>query len=123
MSEHSLCVYLADTQLGERVSVFVVLTLDQVSTGCCLVIAVLGLGLILKTAPSGNIDCTEFDEGLLELHNTPSPTGRSSAQVLYGRTFRSYKALEIGAVEWWPSICVEAEEDADQLHGSTCRTS
>lgn len=45
--------------------------------------------LILKVAPSGNIDCEEFDRGLLELRNTPNFTGRSPAQVLYGHPLRS----------------------------------
>lgn len=45
--------------------------------------------LILKTAPDGNIDREEFDRGLLELRNTPTPAGRSPAQVLYGRPLRS----------------------------------
>ncbi|XP_068221433.1 uncharacterized protein [Palaemon carinicauda] len=37
--------------------------------------------LILKTAPSGNIDCEEFDRRLLELCNTPNITGCSPAQI------------------------------------------
>ena len=45
--------------------------------------------LILKTAPSGNIDCEEFDRGLLELRNTPNITGRSPSQILYGHPLRS----------------------------------
>ncbi|XP_068215860.1 uncharacterized protein [Palaemon carinicauda] len=45
--------------------------------------------LILKTAPSGNVDCEEFDGGLLELRNTPNFTGRSPAQILYGRPLRT----------------------------------
>lgn len=45
--------------------------------------------LILKTAPSGNIECEEFDRGLLELRNTPNPSGRSPAQILYGHPLRS----------------------------------
>lgn len=45
--------------------------------------------LILKTAPSGNIDCEEFARGLLELRNTPTFTGRSPAQFLYGHPLRS----------------------------------
>lgn len=44
---------------------------------------------IQKVAPSGNIDCEAFDRGLLELRNTPNQTGRSPAQVLYGRPLRS----------------------------------
>ncbi|XP_037774030.1 uncharacterized protein LOC119570301 [Penaeus monodon] len=36
--------------------------------------------LILKTAPSGNIDTKEFDRGLLELRNTPTASGRSPAR-------------------------------------------
>lgn len=45
--------------------------------------------LILKTAPSGNIDCEDFDRGLLELRNTPTPAGRSPAQILYGHPLRT----------------------------------
>lgn len=45
--------------------------------------------LIMKVAPSGNIDCEEFDRGLLELRNTPNFTGRSPAQILFGRPLRS----------------------------------
>ena len=45
--------------------------------------------LIHTTAPSGNINCEEFDRGLLELRNTPNFTGRSPAQILYGHPLRS----------------------------------
>ncbi|XP_037800548.1 uncharacterized protein LOC119595492, partial [Penaeus monodon] len=45
--------------------------------------------LIMKTAPNRNIDCEEFDRGLLELRNTPNFTGRSPAQILFGMPFRS----------------------------------
>ena len=45
--------------------------------------------LILKTAPSGDIDCEDFSRGLLELRNTPNTSGRSPAQILYGRPLRS----------------------------------
>ena len=45
--------------------------------------------LILKTAPNGNIDVESFDRGLLELRNSPNHTGRSPAQVLFGRNLRS----------------------------------
>ncbi|XP_064091670.1 uncharacterized protein LOC135205251 [Macrobrachium nipponense] len=45
--------------------------------------------LIIKTAPSGNIDCEAFDRGLLELRNTPNPAGRSPAQILYGHPLRT----------------------------------
>ncbi|XP_045119414.1 uncharacterized protein K02A2.6-like [Portunus trituberculatus] len=44
---------------------------------------------IQMVAPSGNIDCEAFDRGLLKLRNTPNKTGRSPAQVLYGRPLRS----------------------------------
>ncbi|XP_068243688.1 uncharacterized protein [Palaemon carinicauda] len=44
--------------------------------------------LILKTASSGKINCGDFDHGLLEVRNTPNFTGRSPAQVLYGRPLR-----------------------------------
>ncbi|KAG0725797.1 hypothetical protein GWK47_004545 [Chionoecetes opilio] len=45
--------------------------------------------LILKTAPSGNIDREDFDRGLLELRNTPNFTGRSPAMTLDGHPLRS----------------------------------
>ncbi|XP_064096382.1 uncharacterized protein LOC135208177 [Macrobrachium nipponense] len=45
--------------------------------------------LIIKTAPSGNIDCEAFDRGLLELWNTPNPAGHSPAQILYGHPLRT----------------------------------
>ncbi|XP_066938952.1 uncharacterized protein [Macrobrachium rosenbergii] len=45
--------------------------------------------LILRIAPSGNIDCEDFDHGLLELQNTPNFTGRSPAQILYGHPLHS----------------------------------
>ncbi|XP_076049705.1 uncharacterized protein LOC143030441 [Oratosquilla oratoria] len=45
--------------------------------------------LILKTTPTSNFECEEFDRGLLELRNTPSPTGRSPAQSMYGRPLRT----------------------------------
>ena len=45
--------------------------------------------LILKTAPSGNLDVEDFDRGLLELRNSPNHTGRSPAQILYGHPLRS----------------------------------
>ncbi len=44
---------------------------------------------LLKTAPSGDIDNEDFDQGLMELRNTPDSTGRSPAQVLYGRPLRT----------------------------------
>nr|XP_027211599.1 uncharacterized protein LOC113804887 [Penaeus vannamei] len=46
--------------------------------------------LIMKTAPSGNIDNEDFDRGLLELRNIPNATGRSPAQILYGRPLCPY---------------------------------
>jgi len=58
--------------------------------------------LMLKVAPSGNIDCEAFDRGLLELRNTPNHTGRSPAQILYGRPLRSCIPTHAKAVtdEW-----------------------
>ncbi|XP_063886394.1 uncharacterized protein LOC135114421 [Scylla paramamosain] len=58
--------------------------------------------LILKVAPSGDIDCEEFDRGLLELRNTPNFTGRSPAQVLYGHPLRSCVPahLDSFSMEW-----------------------
>lgn len=67
--------------------------------------------LILKTAPTGNIDCEEFDRGLLELRNTPTPAGRSPAQVLYGRPLRTCVPAhpESFSQDWQASI-----EDCDR---------
>ena len=45
--------------------------------------------LIMKVAPTGNIDCEDFDRGLLEVRNTPNHSGRSPAQVLYGHPLRT----------------------------------
>ena len=45
--------------------------------------------LILKVAPTGDIDCEAFDRGLLELRNTPTPAGLSPAQILYGHPLRT----------------------------------
>ena len=58
--------------------------------------------LILKTSPSGNIDCEDFARGLLELRNTPNFTGRSPAQILYGHPLRSCVPAhpQSFAVEW-----------------------
>ena len=65
--------------------------------------------LILKTAPSSNIDREEFDRGLLELRNTPNFTGRSPAQILYGRLLRFYVPAhpESFSKEWqaWMKDC------------------
>ncbi|XP_050710137.1 uncharacterized protein LOC126994907 [Eriocheir sinensis] len=45
--------------------------------------------LIMKVAPTGNIDCEDFDRGLLEVRNTPNRSGRSPAQILYGHPLRT----------------------------------
>ncbi|XP_042879208.1 uncharacterized protein LOC122257780 [Penaeus japonicus] len=45
--------------------------------------------LILKTAPTGNIDNEAFGRGLLELRNTPNFTRRSPAQILFGHSLCS----------------------------------
>ena len=45
--------------------------------------------LIMKVAPTGNIDSEDFDRGLLEVRNTPNHSGRSPAQVLYGHPLRT----------------------------------
>lgn len=45
--------------------------------------------LILNSVPMVNIDCEEFDRGLLELLITLTPAGRSPAQILYSRRLHS----------------------------------
>ena len=45
--------------------------------------------LIMKVAPPGSIDCEAYARGLLDVQNEPDYTGRSPAQILYGRPLRS----------------------------------
>lgn len=45
--------------------------------------------LIIKMAPTGNLECEKIDRGLLELHNNHTPAGHAPAQVLYGRTLHT----------------------------------
>ncbi|XP_069985567.1 uncharacterized protein [Penaeus vannamei] len=67
--------------------------------------------LIMKTAPSGNIDNEDFDRGLLELRNIPNATGRSPAQIFYGRPLRScVPAHPESFLEEWQ----EKSEDCDR---------
>lgn len=67
--------------------------------------------LILKTAPSGNTDTEDFDRALLELRNTPTATGRSPAQVLYGHPLRScVPAHPASFIKEWQ----ERDEDVDR---------
>lgn len=44
---------------------------------------------IAKVGLSDDRDDETFDRGLLELHSTPCPDGRSPAPVLYGHPLRS----------------------------------
>ncbi|XP_068240915.1 uncharacterized protein [Palaemon carinicauda] len=46
--------------------------------------------LNMKTAWFGNIDCEDFDHGLLELRNTPNSTGRCPTQILNDRPVGSF---------------------------------
>ena len=45
--------------------------------------------LVLKCAPSGDLNSEVFLQGLLELRNTPDATGLSPAQVVFGHQLRS----------------------------------
>ena len=45
--------------------------------------------LLRKTAPDGDINTAEFQQGLLKLRNTPDASGRSPAQTLFGYQLRS----------------------------------
>ena len=45
--------------------------------------------LISKVAPTGNVRCGDFDRGLIELRNTPNPTGRSPARILFCHSLRT----------------------------------
>ena len=69
--------------------------------------------LIQKTAPSGNINCEDFDRGLLELRNTPNFTGRSPAQILFGTPLRSCVPAHASAfAEEWHSKAEECDRRA-----------
>ena len=71
--------------------------------------------LIMKVAPSGNIDCKEFDRALFELRNTPTHTGRSTAQVLYGRPLRSCVPAHASSFqEQWQARTEECDRRAAQ---------
>ncbi|XP_076069796.1 uncharacterized protein LOC143041674 [Oratosquilla oratoria] len=77
--------------------------------------------LILKTASTGNIYCEEFDRGLLELRNTPSPAGHSPAQILYGRPLRTcFPAHPDSFSEDWQARSEECDRraaaQANQVH-------
>ena len=45
--------------------------------------------LILKTTTSGNLNCDEYHQGLLEYRNTPRENGLSPAQIVFGHPLRS----------------------------------
>ena len=79
--------------------------------------------LIMKVAPSGNLDCEAFDRGLLELRNTPNHTGRSPSQVLYGHPLRSCVPAHAKAFqEQWQSRAESCDRRAaTRLHDATTR--
>ena len=77
--------------------------------------------LIIKTVPTGNIDCKEFDRGLLELRNTSTPTSRSPAQVLYGQSPRTcVPAHPASFLQEWQARTEDCDRRAaaraDQVH-------
>ena len=75
--------------------------------------------LILSTAPSGNLDNEAFDQGLMEIRNTPSYTGRSPAQVLFGRPLRTcVPAHPDSFKDEWQSLA----EDCDRRAASRAAT-
>ena len=63
-------------------------------------------GLILKAAPSGQLDDEAFQHGLLEWRNTPGSDGRSPAQLVFGRPMRTLVPAHRSAfaAEWQESM-------------------
>ncbi len=45
--------------------------------------------LVIKVAPTGNIDIDKFQKALLEWRNTPRNHGLSPAQMVFGRPIRT----------------------------------
>lgn len=60
--------------------------------------------LVMKTAPSGDLDIDAFRQALLEWRNTPRQHGRSPAQIVFGHPLRSLIPTHRRAFapEWQP---------------------
>ena len=72
--------------------------------------------LLRKTATRTGFDLDAFQQGLLELRNTPSIGGLSPAQILFGRPLKSFvfASCKSFAPEW-QKVAAEAEEKASVL--------
>ena len=69
--------------------------------------------LVQKVCTRGDIDTDEFQQGLLELRNSPRADGLSPAQVLYGRPLRSaVPAHHRAFADVWQRAAEECDEKA-----------
>lgn len=46
--------------------------------------------LLMKTTTNGDVDCDDFQKGMLEWRNTPRSDGRSPSMILFGRPLESF---------------------------------
>ncbi|CAL8106515.1 unnamed protein product [Orchesella dallaii] len=72
--------------------------------------------LLAKASPNGDVNSEAFQEGLMELRNTPRSDGRSPAQILFGAPTRTKLPLHRSrfAAEW-KSKSSECDQRAESL--------
>ena len=78
------------------------------SNGCAEAAVKTTKRLIQKCSNRGGLDLEAFHKGLLELRNTPNNTGRSPAEILFGRPLSSF--VYASAKSFSPDWRVKAEE-------------
>ena len=79
--------------------------------------------LLRKIAPDGDIASTAFQQGLLELRNTPDASGRSPAQIVFGQPLRSIvPAHHSSFATEWSAACDRIDQRAADQRDATIRT-
>ena len=74
--------------------------------------------LVQKTTKNGDLNNDAFREGLLELRNTPGETGRSPAQLLFGRSLRSKLPVHPSSFQPSPESVFASPEPLSERGGS-----